>query len=140
MSATEQRELDAWIAENVMGYRRTENPDDHTTDGATLFWHRTSGPQREVVLKGRAYTHGGMTEETGKEMFSHSWTFFEPTTDPVASDALDDAILNHPMGNHRIELVNGIYYFTSTVNPNIGCEYHNKKICRALFAQKLFSK
>jgi hypothetical protein len=62
------------------------------------------------------------------------------TTNPAASDAMDDAILQHPQGNHRIELVNGVYYFTSTVNPNIGCEHPDKKICRALFAKKLFEK
>ena len=85
MTTKEQRELDAWIAENVMGYRRTDRPDDHTTDAATLFWHRPAGDTREAVLVGCAYSHSTLTKEYGKEMFSHSWTFYQPTTDPAAA-------------------------------------------------------
>ena len=84
MNEKELRELDAWIAENVMGYRRTQNPDEYTTDGQTLVWERT-GEHKESVLVGRAYTHSGLTREYGKEMFSHSWTHYRPTTDPAAA-------------------------------------------------------
>jgi hypothetical protein len=85
MTTNELRELDAWIAENVMGYQRTSRPDELTTDAAMLFWHRPATNTREAVLVGRAYSHRGLTEQYGKEMFSHSWTFYAPTTDPAAA-------------------------------------------------------
>lgn len=85
MTDKELRALDAWIAEHVMGFRQTFNPDDHTTDGATLFWHRKEPGKKEVVLVGRAYAHRGLTREYGKEIFSHSWSTYEPTTDRAAA-------------------------------------------------------
>ncbi len=120
MNAIELRSLDAWIAENVFGWTDIEfykpPQPDYTEEAPEPFWR---GVHKANLLWQSVPRY---------------------TTDPAASDALDDAILNHPMGNHRIELVNGIYYFTSTVNPNIGCEHAEKKICRALFAQKIWTK
>jgi len=135
MTTKELRELDAWIEINVFGK------------------HCVSEKRGDYEWFYFVNSSGRLGHQDKSDCAKRDWSEYNPmkhilpdsqpsrfTTDPAASDVLDDVILNHPQGNHRIELVNGIYYFTSTVNPNIGCEHPDKKTCRALFAQKLFSK
>lgn len=138
-SPQELREIDAKVAEHIQGYRRTLNPDEHTTDAATLFWHRPpSSNHKESVLIGQAYTSRGLTEEYGKEMFSHSWTHYSPTTDPASSDALDDWILEQDCTEYIAGYGEGNFYFqTHSGGEFIDVEHPDKKICRALFALKL---
>lgn len=86
MEIKEQRELDAWLSENVI----PECPYDR------------------------------------------------PTVDPASSDALDDKILAEHAG-YRITFDGKNYTMTDTI-LKISEKNPDKKICRALFAQKLFSK
>jgi hypothetical protein len=77
MSDTELRELDAWIAEHVMFYKRTEQPDSHTDAGDPLFWD--SG---KAVVISRPYF------SALHKKYAHSWSKFGPTTDRAAAMAV----------------------------------------------------
>ena len=79
MTATELRELDAWIAEHVMEYIRTETPDIWTKHDKTLFWIRKeSGREKAGVFIGQPYQPHNVEE------YSHEWIRFAPTTEPAA--------------------------------------------------------
>jgi hypothetical protein len=156
MNEKEMRELDAWIAENVLGYRRTDNPDDYTTDNTTLFWHRNEANYRESVLIGKAYTHSGLTKQYGKEMFSHSWTHYCPTTDSAAAlevlkkcaEKMPNAIvgIGSPMGKADVIstlpktaqgwVVGAIGFRTNAFDA----EAPTLELAICLFAKKLFEK
>jgi len=70
----------------------------------------------------------------------------DPTTDPASSDALDDAILkklscdNEPV--QIVQLKGRSEFFMSAVfeGKSITARAADKKICRVLFAKKLFAK
>ncbi len=146
MSEKEHTELNIYLAQHVMGYRRTTEPDDHTTDGKTLFWHRPAGDKKEAVLVGRAYSHSGLTKEYGKEMFSHSWSFFSPTTDAAASMAVLKKCAEF-LGTGRVHIYApyGQFSFWMVSNAEVGRKIaaeasdETLELAIAKFAQKLFS-
>lgn len=61
-------------------------------------------------------------------------------SDPAASDALDDAILERLTGHYRITFDGINYRMATTDGSEISAAHNNKKICRALFAKRIFSK
>lgn len=109
-SEMELRELDAWIAEHVMNRKDAE----YCTDGLVP----------EVIIPG--------------------FGLFHPTTDPAANDAVDDAIIERLSGNLESYSVrknaDGNFIFRAIYKGEEFVAYDlEKKICRALFAQKLFT-
>lgn len=111
------RERDAWIAEHVMGWVIYKTVDDWMNAGSPI---------------GRKIT---ILEEK-----NHSFEIPHHTTDPAASDALDDAILRKLNGYaYRIYFQGGLYVMRSLAPDGICVEHPDKKICRVLFAQKLFN-
>ncbi len=124
MNATELRTLDAWIAENVMGWIKRD----------TI--HKIEGGDFAVQ---------GDTVFIAKKANSNFLKEFHPTTDPAASDALDDKILEWCFKNNKRILVwksDAENYCIKLVDePPFWFAIHSdKKICRAMFAKKLFEK
>ena len=62
-----------------------------------------------------------------------------PTRNHAASDVLDDKILEKIQDGYEIQFLNGFYTFKALCR-RISQTHHDKKICRALFAKKLFTK
>ena len=60
------------------------------------------------------------------------------TTDAAASDALDDAILKKLAPENLVVWFDGENYWM--MSRNADAKHPDKKICRALFAQKLFKE
>lgn len=136
MSEKELRELDAWIAENLFGMRRTNEPDDLTTDGANLFWHRKEEGKEEVVLSGKAYPLRGPVEK-----FSHSWIKFQPTADPAAAMMVLErcgcetaAIIIFPQSEKWFVGTNDI-----NIDPGLGAQAKTLPLAICLFAKILFA-
>lgn len=74
------RELDDWIAEHVMGWLETQNPDDYTADETTQFYkHVANGQTQWHVIVGVPYR---CTHHPEGKPFQHSYKNFQPTTDP----------------------------------------------------------
>ncbi len=129
-------ELNEWIAENVMGYIWTchNNP---VAPFVNKKWLLEPNLFADLSSDGRwkkaIGTEEALTGHEGAEPPSF-------TTDPAASDALDDKILEKLGGDsYTICFLDGQYsIFTRTVRGVIS--HTDKKICRALFAHKLFSK
>lgn len=112
MKDEERDDLNCWIAENLFGYEKIRRLD-------------LSFSQALVGSIG------------GVQMDIPNYT-----TDPAASDALDDAILkNLEWGYEIMPQSDGRVFMADSRFGGIGCVYgENKMICRALFAKKLFSK
>lgn len=66
-----------------------------------------------------------------------SWNVFSPTSDPAASDALDDKILEK--SGYRVNFT-GAFFLMQTNDGKHTTSHADKKICRVLFAKKLFEK
>lgn len=85
----ELRELDAWLAEHVMGLKRTESPDDSTDSEAKLFWHRKGEPHKpERILISEPY------RIASSRKYGHNWTAFSPTTNPADAMAALSKVLD----------------------------------------------
>jgi hypothetical protein len=72
------------------------------------------------------------------------YSYFEPTTDPAASDALEDKILSEMAGLKYDIYFQGNQYVIGWVLVSNGVRHSvshpDKKICRVLFALKLFGE
>ncbi len=127
MTTTEQRELDAFIAEKVMGWKWMKYlpEENHAYSGCRTL---TNEPHKYLV------------KSNGKEPLAEDAFYNVPkyTTDRAASDALDDKILAEHAG-YRITFDGKNYTMTDTI-LQISEKHPDKKTCRALFAQKIWTK
>lgn len=83
MNTLELRELDAWIAEHVMKFKETQEPDDYTADSMSQWYKHTAYGQYEWrVIVSTPYECKHHPE--GKP-FQHSWKNFKPAADPAAA-------------------------------------------------------
>jgi len=119
------RELDAWIAEHVMGWKKIGR-------GKILQeWKDSDGNPHFI----------GDRPIADQDDCNCWMDMFNPTTDPAASDALDDKILEK-LGEDGYQIwhdgKNFIMCRRNGLEPQ--AKHLDKKICRALFAQRLFSK
>lgn len=122
------REKDAWIAEHVFGWKWYLFSDHICQLEAPSNWQER---------------HGGNPVDIPRDTDEKDTTSVdEYTTDPAASDALDDKILEKLDGGYAIfRRKNGSFHMTGNRNQKfIEAEHHDKKICRVLFAEKLFGK
>lgn len=122
------RELDAWIAEHVMGWKRMTWHQHFKTRGLpngkelTSYWHNKDG---SIAADFCGECDCGKVD-----------TSFKPTTDPAASDALDDAILKK-CELYVVDFDEGVFRMNA---GKAAAEHPDKKICRALFARQLFKE
>jgi len=118
MTPEQLHEKDCFIAEKVMGWKRRRFC---LQDGEVGFFQ---------------FSHGGIEVrlENGSRLFS-----FSPTTDSAASDLLDEKILEK-CGYESWKLKYCYRMETIGREPVLVAEHPDKKICRVLFAEKLFSK
>lgn len=77
MDRKEQRELEAWIAEHVMAWKETKEPDDFTEKEEIVFYkHAAHGESEWRVVVGRPYL---VRHAKGVRKYSHSYSNFYPT-------------------------------------------------------------
>ena len=135
MNDMEMRELDAWIAASVLGIKETSEPDKWTDTDEDIFWHRNelNRATARAVFIGKAYLQYGETS------FSHSWSKFQPTTDPAAAmDVLEKCAIKSGYGLTVIPQSNGMWFACSNYANEAFGETLNIAIC--LLAKKLFTK
>lgn len=137
----ELRELNNFVAEHVMKWKRTENPDDWTDTGETLFWHRRERSekvprQNPVVVVGTAYNPPGQTR------FDHSWRTFAPTMNPADALQVLERCLERPDIGDPVISKDGLNFWLRTArnNEHIQGEATTLPLAIALFARKLFKK
>lgn len=79
MTTEELTDLDAWIAEHVLGLKHEPNPDDLTSDPSPRFYrHKTA--KNERILVGTAYERKNLPNGLTHGI---SWANFSPTTNPA---------------------------------------------------------
>jgi len=120
MNTQELRESDAWIAVTIFSYVKT-----------TVKLH----PTDNRAIAGALYSPGCNGDLGQCSVVPHY------TTNPADSDALEDAILKE-MG--RISRALLVWNFGGKIRMQAGdtgiyAMHEDKKVCRVLFAKKLFS-
>jgi len=122
MSETEHQELNCWIAENVMGFTRGKmNRRD--------VFNVLVSPD----AKAKGFVRFQYDEHLPTDLSAPHYT-----TDPAASDALDDALLER-CGEMLIGFDEGEFYIETNHNGKlVSVSNKDKKICRALFAKEVF--
>ena len=128
MNDMEMRELDAWIAASVLGIKETSEPDKWTDTDEDIFWHRNelNRATARAVFIGKAYLQYGETS------FSHSWSKFQPTTDPA--DAMK--VLERCLSSKESESLGLRLLAEFLVKEDL--KFSPLSIC--LFARNLFTK
>ena len=125
MSEIEMGELDAWIAENVMGWKLNG------------VWHRVQKDEFALHKDGRVFIHDSIRNGVCLTV-----KVFDPTTDPAA--AME--VLKRCAGLYAVKVggvdVNNLWMvangLTPTMENTVRADTLELAIC--LFARKLFTK
>lgn len=141
------REKDAFVADRVFGLKIKSAfiyssivPNEFTTSDLIL----ALGKEKRTLIKSslkQAVEDGSVLvvlKGRTRRPTKYKGQFPRFCTDPTASDALDDAIFKELRGNTLcIWFRDGEYCYHSV---KISVKHPDKKICRVLFAEKLWSK
>jgi hypothetical protein len=74
---SELRELDAYIAQHLMGWKRTDKPDNWTAEKVVQFYIKPDG----ACIVSTPWTSSAYPPN----VWAHSWSAYTPTTDPAAA-------------------------------------------------------
>lgn len=138
MTKQEQSVLDYWLAVNIMGYAPTDNPDEYTVHALTLVWMRPGEIVDESFprpLYGESYFSNTIRKH------SHSWHFYNPTTNPILSEKILSEILRDGVIITRISVSNGWFNIVGSreyKEVNGGGETISEAICS--FAYEIYRK
>ncbi len=130
------REKDAWIAEHVFGAKwfHCRHPESSEDRRDFIVMPKDSCEflaYKEIYGEGRKYKRNKIKTHWVEKF----------TTDPAASDALDDKILEKLRSSGdgvTAYCDDGLIYMESRNRNWIEAEHPDKKICRVLFAEKLW--
>ena len=137
MTTEQMRGLDAWIDLNVFG-----NQPAYAVMKNGAYYRPQARGYTDDIHKAWATTLETASSELveGEDMKVVPIPPKAYTTDPTASDALDDKILEKLKGRGYATYFRGGEFWMSTyTGETISVTHADKKICRALFAKSLFS-
>ncbi len=129
------RELDAFCANDVIGFRESQEPDDFTSDDVFQWYkHKAHGQTEWRVVVSHSYSN--RFAPTGTP-FAHSWKYFSPTVSPA--DAMEVLKKCHQRTEVSLRMDGKTHQvFGSNSKAPIEAETLELAICK--FAKKLFSK
>lgn len=132
------REKDAWVA-NLMELKPSPKPLSAVRQKNDDRYNVAYQPSE---LGWWQCQTGQDAENKNREQTMCIWEVaMSATTDPAASDALDDKIIKERL-DYEIGYDSGEFYMKSpnSIGDIIEVSHPDKKICRVLFAEKLYSK